>query len=297
MLGAVIFLILQWWFPDTLMGENGLKGAAFYLARQCFIALLVYGFAIAAVIKLVQLFKDVGKTWKNRAETIPAVWAVIMISAAIGICLCNYTAVLTYSASADTYGGYSVNEFRQFALVLSDINGGETEEAEWSGFDVHKYQSISQIGGTAIISNWRMERYFPISYSELYALREAYENAQKFTKYETVVKLEYYKASGYLKSAEVWLKNGEKEWKVPEKVMEFSVLCYVEAVDGEAVFTENCPQIIKEAFSIRLIEVEHLMKKFIVVHINDGAEEMLEEAGYIVTDNFNVSGGLSVEIQ
>ena len=81
------------------------------------------------------------------------------------------------------------------------------------------------------------------------------------------------------------------------KVMEFSVLCYVEAVDGEAVFTENCPQIIKEAFSIRLIEVEHLMKKFIVVHIKDGAEEMLEEAGYIVTDNFNVSGGLSVEIQ
>ena len=33
MLGAVIFLILQWWFPDTLMGENGLKGAAFSFLR------------------------------------------------------------------------------------------------------------------------------------------------------------------------------------------------------------------------------------------------------------------------
>ncbi|MBQ8904385.1 MAG: hypothetical protein IJY73_08915, partial [Oscillospiraceae bacterium] len=80
------------------------------------------------------------------------------------------------------------------------------------------------------------DRYFPISYGEFSALKSDYDNAQKFSRYETVVKLEYYSNSGYLKGAEVWLKNDEKEWKVPEKVMEFSVLNYVKAVDGEAVF-------------------------------------------------------------
>ena len=296
LLGSMIFLVLQWLFPSELMGESGLKSAAAYLVRQCAIALTVYGFSIAAVIKLVQLLRNVGKEWRNRAETIPAVWIIIMISAAIGVCICNDTAVLTYSVSESVHNAYSVHEFRQLALVLSDLGGGETEKIEWSGFDVHKYQSISMCGGTAIISNWKEDRYFPISYGEFSALKSDYDNAQKFSRYETVVKLEYYSNSGYLKGAEVWLKNDEKEWKVPEKVMEFSVLNYVKAVDGEAVFSEDCPQIIKKAFSIRLFEIEQLDKKFIVVHINDGSERLLEEAGYIVTDKFNESGGLSVEI-
>ena len=294
LLGSLIFLVLQWLFPNELMGESGLKNAAAYLVRQCMIALVVYGFSIAAVIKLVQLFKNVGRQWRNREETIPAVWTIIMISAAVGIC--NDTAVLTYSVSESVHSAYSVYEFKQLARVISDLNDGETEQTEWSGFDVHKYQSISMNNGTAIISNWRTKRYFPISYSEFSALKDDYDNAQKFTGYETVVKLEYYSNSGYLKGAEVWLKNDEKEWKVPEKVVEFSVLDYVKAVDGEAVFTENCPQIIKDAFSIRLFDVEQLDKSFIVVHVNYGADELLEEAGYIVTDKFNEFGGLSVEI-
>lgn len=296
LLGSLIFLVLQWLFPGELMGESGLKSAAVYLVRQCVIALVVYGFSIAAVIKIVQLLKNVGREWRNRAETIPAVWAIIMISAAVGICICNNTAMLTYSVSESVHSAYSVHEFRQLALVLSDLDSGETEQTEWSGFDVQKYQSITMSGGTAILSNWRTDRYFPISYSEFSALKSDYDNAKKFSRYEIVVKLEYYKKSGYLKSAEVWLKNGEREWKVPEKVTEFSVLDYVKADDGEAVFTENCPQIIKEAFSIRLFDIEQLDKEFIVVHINDGAEELLEEAGYIVTDKFNENGGLSVEI-
>jgi len=278
------------------MGESGLKCAAAYLVRQCVIALVVYGFLTAAVIKLVQLLKNVGREWRNCEETIPAVWTIIMISAAVGICICNDTAVLTYSVSESVHGAYSVHEFRQLALVLSDLDGGETERTEWSGFDVHRYQSISMSGGTAVLSNWEEERYFPISYGEFSALKSDYDNAKKFSRYETVVKLEYYKNSGYLKGAEVWLKNDTKEWEVPEKVMEFSVLDYVKAVDGEAVFSEDCPQVIKEAFSIRLFEIGQLNKKFIVVHINDGAEEVLEEAGYIVTDKFNEFGGLSVEI-
>lgn len=296
LLGSLIFLVLQWLFPTELMGESGLKSAAAYLTRQCMIALVVYGFSIAAVIKLVRLFKNVGREWRNREETIPAVWAIIMLLSAIGICICNDTAVLTYSVSESVHSAYSVYEFRQLALVLSDLDDGETEQTEWNGFDVHKYQSISMSGGTAIISNWRTKRYFPISYSEFSALKDDYENAKKFSKYESVVKLEYYSNSGYLKCAEVWLKNDEKEWKVPEKVVELSVLDYVKAVDGEAVFTENCPQIIKDAFSIRLFEIEQLDKSFIVVHINYGAEKMLEEAGYIVTDKFNEFGGLSAEI-
>ena len=296
LLGSLIFLVLQWLFPGELMGESGLKSAAVYLVRQCVVALVVYGFSIAAVIKIVQLLKNVGREWRNRTETIPAVWTIIMISAAVGICICNDTAVLTYSVSESVHSAYSVHEFKQLALVLSDLGGGETEQTEWSSFDMHKYQSISMSGGTAVISNWRADRYFPISYGEFSALEADYDNAQKFSKYETVVKLEYYKNSGYLKDAEVWLKNDEKEWKVPEKVTEFSVLDYVNAVDGEAIFTENCPQIIKEVFSIRIFEIEQLDKEFIVVHINDGAEEFLEEAGYIVTDKFNKSGGLSVEI-
>lgn len=295
-LGSLIFLVLQWLFPNELMGESGLKSVAVYLVRQCVIALIVYGFSAASVIKLVQLMKNVGREWRNRSETIPAVWTIIMISAAVGICISNDTAVLTYSVSEDVHGSYSINEFRQLVLVLSDLDNGETEQTEWSGFDVQKYQSISMSGGTAILSTWRTDCYFPISYGEYSALKADYDNAQKFSKYETVVKLEYYKKSGYLKGAEVWLKNDEKEWKVPEKVTEFSVLDYVRAVDGEAVFTENCPQIIKEAFSIRIFEIEQLDKEFIVVHINDGAEELLEEAGYIATDKFNEFGGLSVEI-
>lgn len=286
LLGSLIFLVLQWLFPNELMGESGLKNAAAYLMRQCVIALVVYGFSAAAVIKLVRLLKNVGREWRNREETIPAVWAIMMLLSAVGICMCNDTAVLTYS----------VHEFRQLALVLSDLDGGETEQTEWSGFDVHRYQSISMSGGTAVISNWRAERYFPISYSEFSTLKAEYDNAKKFSRYETVVKLEYYKKSGYLKCAEIWLKNDTKEWKVPEKVTEFSVLNYVKAVDGEAMFSEDCPQIIKEAFSINLFEIEQLDKKFIVVHINDGAEELLEEAGYIVTDKFSNNGGLSVEI-
>ncbi len=296
LLGSLTFLVLQWLFPNELMGESGLKSAALYLVRQCVIALVVYGFSIAAIIKLVRLFKNLGSEWRNREETIPAVWTIMMISAAVGTCICNSTAVLTYSVSEYAHSTYSVHEFRQLALVLSDLGSGETEQTEWSGFDVHRYQSISVSGGTAILSNWRTERYFPISYSEFTALKSTYDNAQKFSKYETVIKLEYYKKSGYLKGAEVWLKNDKKEWKVPEKVMEFSVFDYVKAVDGEAVFSEDCPQIIKETFSIRLFEIEQLDKEFIVVHINDGTEELLEEAGYIVTDQFNEFGGLSVEI-
>lgn len=296
LLGSLIFLVLQWLFPNEFMGESGLKSAAAYLVRQCVIALVVYGFSVAAVIKLVQLLKNVGREWRNRAETISVVWAIIMISAAVGICICNDTAVLTYSVSESVHGAYSVHEFKQLALVLSDLDGGETEQTEWSGFDVHRYQSISMSGGMSVISNWRTDRYFPISYSEFSALKSDYDNAQKFSRYETVVKLEYYKKSGYLKGAEVWLKNDTKEWEVPEKVMEFSVLDYVRAVEGKAVFSEDCPQIIKEAFSINLFEIEQLDKEFIVVHINDGAEELLEEAGYIVTDKFNENGGLSVEI-
>lgn len=296
LLCSLIFLILQWLFPNELMGEIGLKSAAAYLVRQCVIALVVYGFSAAAVIKLVQLLKNVGREWRNREETIPAVWAIIMISAAVGICICNDTAVLTYSVSESVHSAYSVQEFKQLALVLSDLDSGETQQTEWSGFDVHRYQSISMSGGTAILSNWRTDRYFPISYGEFSALKADYDNAQKFSRYETVVKLEYYKNSGYLKAAEVWLKNDIREWKVPEKVTEFSVLDYVKADDGEAVFTDNCPHIVKEAFSINLFEIEQLDKKFIVVHINDGAEELLEEAGYIVTDKFNDFGGLSVEI-
>ena len=296
LLGSLIFLVLQWLFPGELMGESGLKSAAVYLVRQCVVALVVYGFSIAAVIKIVQLLKNVGRKWRNRAETISAVWAIIMIFAAVGICICNYTAVLTYSVSENVHGAYSVHEFRQLALVLSNLDGGETEQTEWSGFDVHRYQSLFKSGGTAVLSNWREERYFPISYSEFSALKSDYDNAKKFRRYETVVKFEYYKNSGYLKNTEVWLKNNEKEWKVPEKVMEFSVLDYVKAVDGEAVFTDNCPQIIKEVFSISLFEIEQLEKKFIVVHINDGAEELLEESGYIVTDKFSENGSLSVEI-
>lgn len=296
LLGSLIFFILQWLFPNELMGESGLKSVAAYLVRQCVIALVVYGFSIAAVIKLVQLLKNVGREWRKREETIPAVWAIIILLAAVGICICNDTAVLTYSVSESVHGAYSVQEFKQLALVLSDLDNGETEQTEWSGFDVQKYQSISMSGGTAILSNWRRERYFPISYSEFSALKSDYDNAKKFSRYETVVKLEYYKNSGYLKCAEVWLKNDTKEWKVPEKVVKFSVLDYVKAVDGEAVFTENCPQVIKEAFSIKFFEIEQLDKEFIVVHINDGAEELLEEAGYIVTDKFNENGGLSVEV-
>ncbi len=296
LLGSLIFLVLQWLFPSELMGESGLKNAAAYLVRQCMIALVVYVFSAAAAIKLVGLLKKVGREWRNRAETIPAVWAIIMISAAVGICICNNTAMLTYSVSESVHSAYSVHEFRQLALVLSDLDSGETEQTEWSGFDVQKYQSITMSGGTAILSNWRTDRYFPISYSEFSALKSDYDNAKKFNRYETVVKLEYYKNSGYLKAAEVWLKNDTKEWKVPEKVTEFSVLDYVKADDGEAVFTGNCPQIIKEAFSIRLFDIEQLDKEFIVVHINDGAEELLEEAGYIVTDKFNENGCLSVEI-
>ena len=295
LLGSLTFFVLQWLFPNELMGESGLKSAALYLVRQCVIALVVYGFSIAAIIKLVRLLKKLGREWRNRGETIPAVWTILMISAAVGICICNNTAVLTYSVSEDTHSTYSVHEFRQLALVFSDLDNGETEQTEWNSFDVHRYQSLSVSNSTAILSNWRTERYFPISYTEFSALKSSYGNAQKFSKYETVIKLEYYKKSGYLKGAEVWLKNDEKEWKAPEKVMEFSVFDYVEAVDGEAVFSEECPQIIKEAFSIKLFEVEQLDKEFIVVHINDGAEELLEEAGYIVTDQFNESGGLSAE--
>ena len=296
LLVSLIFLVLQWLFPNELMGESGLKSAAAYLVRQCMIALAVYGFSIAAVIKLVRLFKNVGREWRNREETIPAVWAIMMLLSAVGICICNDTAVLTYSVSESVHSAYSVQEFKQLALVLSDLDGGETEQTEWSSFDVHRYQSISMSGGTAVISNWMAERYFPISYGDFSALKADYDNAKKFSRYETVVKLEYYKNSGYLKAAEVWLKNDIKEWKVPEKVTEFSVLDFVKAVDGEAVFTDNCPHIVKEAFSINLFEIEQLDKKFIVVHINDGAAELLEEAGYIVTDKFNDFGGLSVEI-
>ena len=296
LLGSLIFLVLQWLFPNELMGESGLKSAAAYLVRQCMIALAVYGFSIAAVIKLVRLFKNVGREWRNREETIPAVWAIMMLLSAVGICICNDTAVLTYSVSESVHSAYSVQEFKQLALVLSDLDGGETEQTEWSSFDVHRYQSISMSGGTAVISNWMAERYFPISYGDFSALKADYDNAKKFSRYETVVKLEYYKNSGYLKAAEVWLKNDIKEWKVPEKVTEFSVLDFVKAVDGEAVFTDNCPHIVKEAFSINLFEIEQLDKKFIVVHINDGVAELLEEAGYIVTDKFNDFGGLSVEI-
>jgi len=296
LLGSLTFLVLQWLFPNELMGESGLKSAAFYLVRQCVFALFVYNFSIAAVIKLVRLFKILGSEWRKREETIPAVWTIIMISAAVGICICNDTPALTYSVSEDVHSTSSVLEFRQLAFALSDLSGGETEQIEWNSFDVHRYQSISIRGGTAILSNWETERYFPISYSEFSALKSAYHNAQKFSKYETVIKLEYYKKSGYLKNAEVWLKNDEKEWKVPERVIEFSVYDYVKAVDGEAVFSEDCPQIIKEAFSIRLFEIEQLDKKIIVVHINNGTEELLEEAGYIVTDQFNEFGGLSVEI-
>ena len=296
LLVSLIFLVLQWLFPNELMGESGLKSAAAYLVRQCMIALAVYGFSIAAVIKLVRLFKNVGREWRNREETIPAVWAIMMLLSAVGICICNDTAVLTYSVSESVHSAYSVQEFKQLALVLSDLDGGETEQTEWSSFDVHRYQSISMSGGTAVISNWMAERYFPISYGDFSALKADYDNAKKFSRYETVVKLEYYKNSGYLKAAEVWLKNDIKEWKVPEKVTEFSVLDFVKAVDGEAVFTDNCPHIVKEAFSINLFEIEQLDKKFIVVHINDGVAELLEEAGYIVTDKFNDFGGLSVEI-
>ena len=296
LLGSLIFLVLQWLFPNKLMGESGLKSVTAYLLRQCMIALVVYGFSIAAVIKLVRLFKNSGKEWRKREETIPAVWTIIILLAAVGICICNDTALLTYSVSESMYDAYSVQEFKQLALVLSDLDNGETEQAEWSGLDVHRYQSISMSGGTAVISNWMADRYFPISYGEFSALKADYDNAKKFDRYETVVKLEYYKNSGYLKEAEVWLKNDTKEWKLPEKVTEFSVLDYVKADNGEAVFTENCPQIIKQAFSIRLFEIEQLDKEFIVVYINDGAEELLEEAGYIVTDKFNGTGGLSVEI-
>ena len=56
LLGSLIFLVLQWLFPTELMGESGLKSAAAYLTRQCMIALVVYGFSIAAVIKLVRPF-------------------------------------------------------------------------------------------------------------------------------------------------------------------------------------------------------------------------------------------------
>ena len=296
LLGSLTFLVLQWLFPNELMGESGLKSAAFYLVRQCVIALFVYIFSIAAVIKLVSLFKNLGREWRKREETIPAVWTIIMISAAVGICICNDTPVLTYSVSEDVHSTYSLLEFRQLAFALSDLNGGETQQLEWNSFDVHRYQSISIGGGTAILSNWKTERYFLISNSEFSTLKSAYHNAQKFSKYETVIKLEYYKKSGYLKNAEVWLKNDKKEWKVPERVIEFSVYDYVKAVDGEAVFSEDCPQIIKDAFSIRLFEIEQLDKKFIVVHINNGTEELLEEAGYIVTDQFNEFGGLSMEI-
>ena len=130
LLGSLIFLVLQWLFPSELMGESGLKNVAAYLVRQCVIALVVYGFSVAAVIKLVQLLKNVGREWRNRAETIPAVWAIIMISAAVGICICNDTAVLTYSVSESVHGAYSVHEFKQLALVLSDLDGGETEQTE-----------------------------------------------------------------------------------------------------------------------------------------------------------------------
>ncbi len=296
LLGSLTFLVLQWLFPNELMGESGLKGAAAYLLRQCVIALVVYGFSAAAVIKLVRLFKNLGREWRKRDETIPAVWTVIILLAAVGICISNDTAVLTYSVSESVHSTSSVHEFKQLALVISDLDNGETEQTEWNGFDVHKYQSISMSGGTAIISNWRTDRYFPISYSEYSSLKSDYDNAQKFSRYETVVKLEYYKKSGYLKAAEVWLQNDEKEWKVPQKVVEFSVLDYIKAANGEAMFTESCPQIIKKAFSIRLFEIEQLDKEFIVVNINDGADELLEEAGYIVTDKFNENGGLSVEV-